>query len=135
MWEFNQARKYAIYVVTSHRQVIPSATLVRLATTYDVKGWLFPAYVELCMRRDALVMDDAEELGLPVFATLTGVREAFRVSNEPLTFTLGRCSEHWTADCTHAGHDQWKPALRAKIESSLRGNKILYDPYPVTAHA
>ncbi|KAG8942288.1 hypothetical protein FRC03_003374 [Tulasnella sp. 419] len=80
MWEFGTLRDFAIGKIQDLK--IPAMDSLLLATKCRVQQWLKPAYVELC-RRSALLSDqEAELLGLPIFAALSRLRETSRILSE-----------------------------------------------------
>ena len=53
---------------------------VVLAVKHDIPDWLFPAYVDLCIRSEPLREDEARKLGLSTTVKLACAREKLRAN-------------------------------------------------------
>ena len=63
---------------------------VLLAKKLNIKKWIAPAYVALCMRRDPINASEAEKLGIYTFVKLVTARESVYRDFQTYTFSISR---------------------------------------------
>ncbi|KAG8943590.1 hypothetical protein FRC03_002431 [Tulasnella sp. 419] len=79
MWEYKVLRDYAIAKI--ERFKLPPKDMIPLAASCRVEKWFKPAYIELCTQNDPLTAEDAELLGIALFAILCKIREVSTISS------------------------------------------------------
>ena len=79
---------------------------VLLAKKLNVKKWLVPAYVALCIRRDPINESEAEKLGIKTFVKLVTARESIFREVEDRSFSVTnnlRCCGYSPTQFLHDG--------------------------------
>ncbi|KAF8910872.1 hypothetical protein CPB85DRAFT_1221146 [Mucidula mucida] len=83
-WDFTSIRELALsrlhpnsFTASAQLNLSPADRIV-LGLRFDVSEWLLPAYSELCMRTEALTLEEGEILGMQNVINIAQARQAIR---------------------------------------------------------
>lgn len=74
-WDFEVYRTIAQEKLS---QLASPIQRILLSRQFDVKEWLVPAFLELCVREEALTLEEGKILGMENVILLADVRQAIR---------------------------------------------------------
>ncbi|KAG8993470.1 hypothetical protein FRB94_010733 [Tulasnella sp. JGI-2019a] len=118
MWEFDAVRDYAIRIITTHKDEVSAATLIRLALSFGVSDWLIPAYTQLCIRTSSISLEEGLELGMRVTVGLGKLREFIRCCSYSSSKIETRF--HGQGGCGHVAHFMTPDAFREYVEKQVQ---------------
>ena len=89
---FPKVRERAIKELTSRLEEIDPFDLIGLATKYDVKQWLKPAYRTIVTRTDPITYAEAEKIPFPVAVMLMRSHERYFSKMKGCNHSGGLCA-------------------------------------------
>lgn len=122
MWEFDAVREYAIRTITTWRDEVSPATLIRLGLAYGVSDWLVPAYTQLCRRSMSISLEEGLELGMRVTVGLGKLREFIRCC----TYFQSKVETrfHGQGVCVQTAHSMTPDSFREYVEKQVRNSDL-----------
>ena len=74
-WDFDIHRTIAQEKLS---QIASPIERILLSRQFDVKEWLVPAFLQLCMREESLTLEEGKMLGMENVILLADIRQAIR---------------------------------------------------------
>lgn len=59
-------------------QIASPIERILLARQFDIKEWLVPAFLQLCLREETLTLEEGKTLGMENVIVLADIRQAIR---------------------------------------------------------